>query len=112
MLALSSQERAMSLHSCIWPSLDALGPGKAKETPALHDPPASCEYSWGSALGVVAGSAHEGELPWTCYASGDSSCRAGNPQEYPTVSLLSPFFPFPDVMLFNVGEKDAACFGH
>lgn len=112
-LALNSQAHGLSLYFCIWPSLDTLGPAKAKETPALHVPPASCEYSWCSALGVVASSAHGGELPWTSYASGDSSCRAGNLQEtLPTVSLLSPFFPFPKVMLFSAGEKDAACLGH
>lgn len=103
----------LDLHSCIWPSLDDLGPAKATETPVRHVPPASCEHGWCSALGAVASNAQEGELPWTSYASSGSSWRVENLQEtLPAASLLSPFFPFPKVMLFNVGEKDAACLGH
>lgn len=112
-LALNSQPHTLTLHSCIWPSLDDLGPAKATETPVWHVPPASCEHGWCSALGAVASNAQEGELPWTSYASSGSSWRVDNLQEtLPAASLLSPFFPFPKVMLFNVGEKDAACLGH
>lgn len=47
-----------------------------------------------SALGLVASSVPQGELQWTSYASGDSSCRAGK-KHFLQCLCFPPFSHFP-----------------
>lgn len=99
-LALNSQPHTLSLHSCIWPSLDDLGPAKATETPVRHVPPASCEHGWCSALGVVASNAQEGELPWTSLCLQWLFLEGGQPARNTSCSISA--FP-----LFPISQSDA-----
>lgn len=99
-LALNSQPHTLSLHSCIWPSLDDLGPAKATETPVWLIPPASCEHGWCSALGVVASNAQEGELPWTSLCLQWLFLEGRQPARNTSCSISA--FP-----LFPISQSDA-----